>query len=118
MAKALFERWKQLADTARYDAKELANLCNLSVRQLERDFRRNMDRSPQDWLNEQRIRAAQQLLVSGQPVKKVAFELGFKQVSHFCRQFKIKNNVTPSQFAALVQSSPQCRSQITVVAQG
>ena len=72
MAKALLERWEQLAGTARYDAKDLAKLCNLSVRQLERDFRHLLDRSPQDWLNEQRIKAAQQLLLSGQQVKLVA----------------------------------------------
>ena len=98
MAKGLLERWEQLAGTARYDAKELAKLCNLSVRQLERDFRHNLERSPQNWLNEQRIKAAQQLLLSGQPVKVVAFELGFKQSSHFCRQFKLQNHLTPSQF--------------------
>ena len=100
MAKVLLERWEQLAGTARYDAKELAKLSNLSVRQLQRDFRQNLERSPQDWLNEQRVKAARQLLLSGQPVKAVAFELGFKQPSHFCRQFKSFNNLTPSQFTS------------------
>ena len=100
MARASLEQWEQLARAARYDTKELARLCHLSVRQLERDFRRDLERSPQDWLNEQRVKAAQQLLLSGQPVKVVAFELGFKQPSHFCRQFKLFNNLTPSQFAA------------------
>jgi AraC-like DNA-binding protein len=92
--------WEQLAGKARYDAKELAKLCNLSVRQLERDFRRILERSPQGWLNEQRIKAAQQLLLSGQPVKVVALELGFKQSSHFCRQFKSQTQLTPTEFAA------------------
>ena len=101
MAKALLERWEQLAGTARYDAKALAKLCNLSDRQLERDFHRLLDRSPQDWLNEQRIKAAQQLLLSGQPViKVVALDLGFKQVSHFCRQFKNQTQLTPTEFAS------------------
>lgn len=100
MARASLERWEQLAGAARYDAKELARLCHLSVRQLERDFRRNLERSPQHWLNEQRIKAAQQLLLAGDPVKKVAFDLGFKQVSHFCRQFKSQYHLTPSQFEA------------------
>jgi transcriptional regulator GlxA family with amidase domain len=105
MAKALLERWEDLAGIARYDAKELAKLCNLSVRQLERDFRRYMGRPPQDWLNEQRIKAAQQLLLSDLPVKAVALELGFKQVSHFCRQFKSFNHLTPSQFANPAQTA-------------
>jgi AraC-like DNA-binding protein len=30
----------------------------------------------------------------------VALELGFKQPSHFCRQFKSFNHLTPSQFAS------------------
>jgi len=117
MAKALLEQWEQLAGAAHYDAKELARFCSLSVRQLERDFHRDLGCSPQDWLNEQRIKAAQQLLLSGQPVKKVALELGFKQVSHFCRQFKSQNHLTPSQFAVQIQTDA-CRSQITNVAGG
>lgn len=91
--------WERLAETARYDAKELAKLCHLSVRQLERDFRRDLGRTPQDWLNEQRIKTAQMLLLSGHLVKVVAMELGFKQVSHFCRQFKRQTQLTPTAFA-------------------
>jgi transcriptional regulator GlxA family with amidase domain len=104
MAKALSELLEQLAVTARYDAKELARLCHLSVRQLERNFRRELGRTPQDWLNEERIKTSQQLLLSGQPVKVVALELGFKQTSHFCRQFKSLHNLTPSQFAVQAQT--------------
>ena len=94
-------RWEALAGAARYDAKELAKLCGLSVRQLERNFRRRFARSPQDWLNEQRIAAARRLLLSGQLVKVVAFELGFKQPSHFCRHFKEYCRLTPSRFVEL-----------------
>ena len=98
MAEKLTEPWEKLAVTARYDARELARLCALSTRQLQRYFSRRLQCSPQAWLNEQRIGAARQLLLSGGPVKRVAFELGFKQVSHFCRQFKFYNHMTPSQF--------------------
>ena len=98
MARMLFEQWEQLAGAAGYDARKLARLCGHSVRQLERDFHRKFGRSPQDWLNEKRVKAAQQLLLSGKPVKEVAFDLGYKQPSHFCRQFKSFNNLTPSQF--------------------
>jgi transcriptional regulator GlxA family with amidase domain len=101
MAKVLVERWDQLASTAHYDARELAKLCNLSVRQLEREFQRFLKRTPQDWLNEQRIKAALPMLLSGEQVKKVALELRFKQVSHFCRQFKLQNRLTPSQFVSI-----------------
>jgi AraC family transcriptional regulator len=91
--------WEDLAMAARYNARELAKLCHVSVRQLERDFRLELERTPQDWLNEQRLIVAQQKLLAGELVKVVALELGFKQVSHFCRQFKSLHNLTPSQFA-------------------
>ena len=104
MAKATLEEWGVLAVAAHYNAGELAKLCGLSVRQLERHFHGNLGRTPQDWLNEQRIKAAQHQLLLGQSVKRVALELGFKQVSHFCRQFKSFNNLTPSQFARQSQT--------------
>lgn len=89
---------ESLAVTSHYDVRELARLCTISPRQLQREFRRRFACSPQDWLNEQRIRAAQQLLLLGQPVKVVALELGYKQTSHFCRHFKRQLNMTPSEF--------------------
>src|SRR5581483_9701131 len=90
--------WKELAERARYDAKNLAALCRISSRQLQREFRRQLGRSPQDWLDEQRISAARRLLLAGEPLKKVAADLGFKQTSHFCRRFKSINKMTPSAF--------------------
>jgi DNA-binding NarL/FixJ family response regulator len=111
-------KWKQLAGAAGYDSKKLATLCNLSARQLQRDFHDNFGRSPQDYLNEERIKAAQQLLLSGHSVKAVAFELGFKQTSHFCRQFKLQINLTPLQYVAQAHGVTPCRSQTTNVAVG
>jgi AraC family transcriptional regulator len=109
-------RWEELAVAAHYDANELAKLCGVSARQLQRHFRYSFHRSPQSWLNERRLLAAQDLLLSGESVKKVALDLGFKQTSHFCRQFKSRNKLTPSQFA--FSRILQCRSGITSVARG
>jgi len=106
--------WEDLARIAHYDANELAKLCEISTRQLQRHFRRRFHSTPQNWLNERRLLAAQDLLLSGDSVKKVALDLGFKQSSHFCRQFKIRNKVTPSQFAH--SQSAKCRLEITDVA--
>lgn len=98
MAKADVEKWKVSAATAHYNAKEMANLCNESLRQLQRDFRRQLGCTPQPWLNQQRAIVARDLLLSGLLVKTVAYELGFKQPSHFCRHFKCYFRTTPSQF--------------------
>src|SRR5215472_2270420 len=78
------EDWKQMAASAHFDCKELAKLNKVSVRQLQRIFRSKLNRTPQDWLNEQRILAAREMLRVGEPIKKVALDLGFKQSSHFC----------------------------------
>ena len=93
-------KWEGLAETAHYNSSELARLCGISTRQLQRHFRRSFYCSPQSWLNERRLLAAQHLLLSGESIKKIALDLGFKQPSHFCRQFKIRNKMTPSEFAS------------------
>jgi len=109
-------RWEGLAEAAHYDANELAKLCGVSTRQLQRHFRRSFHCSPQSWLNERRLDLARDLLLSGESIKKVALDLGFKQPSHFCRQFKSRNKMTPSEFAS--SQITHCRSEITNVVGG
>lgn len=106
---------EELAVTAHYNSRELACLCQLSPRHLQREFHRQFQKSPQKWLDERRIKVAEKLLLLGMPVKRVALELGFKQVSHFCRQFKLQTRLRPSEFYyrfSLLQMSPtdnKCR---------
>jgi AraC family transcriptional regulator len=107
------EEWEGLAGAARYDVRELARICQLSGRQLRRVIRRHFGCSPHDWLNERRLLAAQQLLLSGDPIKKVAFDLGFKQASHFCRRFKFFHRMTPSEFISFRAQPAECPLQIT-----
>jgi AraC-like DNA-binding protein len=92
------ENLEKMAAAACYDGKELAKMSKISVRQLQRIFRRQYGLSPQAWLDEQRLKISQKLLLSGRSVKMVALELRFKQVSHFCRRFKTYHHLTPSQF--------------------
>ena len=99
---------EELAAQANYDSHALAKLCKLSTRQLQREFRRHFRVPPQQWLDEQRLKAAGPLLLSGEPVKKVAYDLGFKQTSHFCRKFKFHHRMTPREFVS-AQLSATCR---------
>ena len=94
------EVWQKLACLARYDARELAIHCDISLRTLQRQFQEALKRSPQHWLKEQRLLAAKDLLIQGIPIKAIASDLGFKHYSHFCRQFKELSKMTPSEFAA------------------
>ena len=89
---------EELAPAAHFNAHELATLCGISTRQLQRHFRFRFRCSPQSWLNYRRLLVAEELLLSGDSVKKVALDLGFKQPSHFCKQFKTRTHMTPSEF--------------------
>lgn len=100
MAKALLEDYRKRVIAAHYDARELAKFHGKSLRQLQRDFKQILGRTPQDWLNEQRILAAREMLFGGTSIKRVAIELGYKQCSHFCRHFKNYSQLTPSQYMA------------------
>jgi AraC-like DNA-binding protein len=88
----------QLAD---YDAQKLARQFKADVRALQRYFRQELGRTPQDWLNEQRIIAAGRLLLEIGEIKEVAHRLGFKQISHFSRQFKEHHGLTPTEYLSL-----------------
>jgi AraC-like DNA-binding protein len=61
-------------------------------------------------LNEQRLVQAAKLLKRFRSVKTVAFRLGFKQVSHFSREFKLQYGISPTDF--LVWSSGQRNLQL------
>jgi AraC-like DNA-binding protein len=113
------QEWEKLAGVAHFNARRLAALCGVSLRQLQRQFRQHVGKAPQDWLNERRIVIAREMLSSGAAIKVVAIELGFKQASHFCRQFKSANQMTPSEFiSSRTENGSGCRSGITSVAGG
>src|SRR5215471_5786071 len=92
------ERCEELAEAADYKVSRMAALCGLSIRQLQRDFQRYLGCAPGTWLSEQRLLAARERLLAGEPVKVVALDLGFKHVPNFCGWFKTESGVTAKQF--------------------
>jgi AraC-like DNA-binding protein len=92
--------WAELAEESSYSAKILADRCGVSLRQLERYIPRVAGKTPQRWLNELRQQKAMELIASGQSVKEVSFRLGYKQSSHFSREFKRFHGVAPSELPA------------------
>ena len=87
--------WEELARRAGYRPQALAELVGVSVRTLQRYFRARYDKTVSDWLRELRLDQAFKLVKNCQSVKEVAFELGYKQPSHFTRDFKRKFGVPP-----------------------
>ncbi len=89
-----------LARKARYRRSALAALLRVSVRTLDRYFQREYHQTAQEWLNGRRLLRANELLANGAPVKQAAFEVGFKQVSHFSRAFREQFGYPPSKVCA------------------
>jgi AraC-like DNA-binding protein len=88
--------WPNLAREAGYSAATLARLRCVSVRHLERDFRRTMGQTPKKWLNALRIYDGREMLEGGKSVKEVASYLKYKHSQSFSRAFKSILGVSPS----------------------
>jgi AraC-like DNA-binding protein len=87
--------WEQLAKVAQFRPNALAELCGVSMRTLQRYFRAHYDQTVSDWLRDLRLNEALSSLKQCDSVKEVAFDLGYKQPSHFTRDFKKKFGVPP-----------------------
>jgi AraC-like DNA-binding protein len=90
------EDMRELAAAHDYNARRIARYLGISARQLQRVFKARCNCSPVAWLREQRLQRARQMLSSSCSVKRVAYSLGFSQVSQFCRDFKARFGHRPS----------------------
>jgi AraC-like DNA-binding protein len=113
---AMFEEnWEKLAAEANYRPSQLAALCTVSLRTLQRHFSSRYGMTLGEWLREVRVNQAYTRLKAGETIKEVAYDLGFKQPSHFSRVFKQVHGVSPSEIAprgssrldALLSTPPQ-----------
>lgn len=82
---------------------ELAQLCGLSTRQLTRGFRESRGCSIGDYLAENRLRQAKQLLATDQSIKAIAYTLGFSSPSSFCYAFRRDTGESPGHYRQRLQ---------------
>ncbi len=83
----------------RFSLEELASLANLSPVHFARLFRRTTGMAPHQWLLEQRLKRAEDLLRNSRlPISQVAARTGFSDQSHLTRHFRRSRGVTPSEF--------------------
>jgi AraC-like DNA-binding protein len=94
----LISDWPSLAGSAGYCSRNLARLCRVSPRQIERYFQLHHGQSPHHWLRELRLRRAVELIREGAEIKYVAQELCYGDVSHFSRDFKEYFGLTPGAY--------------------
>ncbi|MEO6248215.1 MAG: helix-turn-helix transcriptional regulator [Sphingomicrobium sp.] len=77
---------------------ELADLCNVSIRQLTRGFRASRGCSIGSHIAQTRIELAKRLLASQDGIKAIAFALGYASPSSFSYAFGRATGITPLRF--------------------
>jgi AraC-like DNA-binding protein len=102
----LVKNWADWAPQAGYRSQNLARLCQVSVRQLERFFHKKFKRSPHQWLRTARMARAVELLQDGSSVKETATLLGYKAVPHFTRDFKKWSGKSPTSYVRIHFTPP------------
>ncbi|MHB8522254.1 MAG: helix-turn-helix domain-containing protein [Limisphaerales bacterium] len=88
--------WENVAQRAVYSPSQVARLCQVLLRHLQRHFRDVYGLKLGSWLSALRLWRALLALHSQQSVKAVAYALGYKQGSHFSREFKKYHGIRPS----------------------
>jgi AraC family transcriptional regulator, arabinose operon regulatory protein len=78
---------------------DIADACHLSRAHLSALFTRQMGVSPIAFQQEHRIQRAKQLLtLTSEPVRQIAFEVGFNDPLYFSTCFRQHTGATPTQF--------------------
>lgn len=81
------------------DLGRVARMAGLSLSQLNRLFVAQIGLTPKAYFDRRRLESAkQQLLSTPDPIKQIAYQLGFKQASHFTRWFDSHAGFTPRAF--------------------
>ncbi|MEM0923385.1 MAG: GlxA family transcriptional regulator [Pseudomonadota bacterium] len=99
---------------------ELAKSVNMSTRQLERLFRRYLNRSPKRYYMELRLEKARNLLLqTNLSVINVALACGFTSPSHFSKCYRAHFNRTPyRERGGPAESGAKSRAALTGAAPG
>jgi AraC-like DNA-binding protein len=107
--------WNTLLAQADYNIPRLAAICGYSVRTLERFTMQHFQVSLLHFIKEKRLQQAHQLLLRSGMVKEVAMELGYKQASHFSRQFRQRFGIAPGEVVRRAETEAVAGSAETPV---
>jgi AraC-like DNA-binding protein len=98
LSKALQYMHQHLAEEMSLEA--IATHIHISQFYFCRLFKQSMGVTPYQYLLQQRVERAKQLLLQDElSIAEIALEVGFANQSHFCVQFKRWVGISPKQFA-------------------
>ena len=80
------------------DIQQVANICNLTVPAFCNYFKKNLNQTFTDFVNEYRINHACTMLLEGEGIVDICFRCGFNNISYFGRVFKQIKGTNPSEF--------------------
>ncbi len=79
-----------------FHGRDLAQQLGLSVSQLDRLFIKTFGLTPRAYLEQRKLRAAaERLRYSSDPIKQIAYEMGFSSLSHFSTWLRRQTNLSP-----------------------
>jgi AraC family carnitine catabolism transcriptional activator len=82
--------------------KEISEIVDISPRQLNRLFKKNLNKTTMDVYRKLRLELAQKLLKQSEfSITEIAFSCGFSSSSQISQSFKEKFGVMPSQYKNL-----------------
>jgi len=80
--------------------KKLAEQCKISTVYFRQLFKKCYGISPIAYLNNLRIKKAQELLISDNvSIEQVAVNVGYNSIYHFSKMFKLKTGISPRKYA-------------------
>lgn len=80
------------------DVQDVADICNLTVPAFCNYFKKNLNQTFTDFVNEYRINQACKMLLDGQEIVDICFRSGFNNISYFGRVFRQIKDSSPSEF--------------------
>ena len=84
----------------RLSVEQLANICNMSVINMQKTFGKYAGIGIIEYYNYAKITKAKELLLLGFSVKETALKLGFEDQNYFSTVFKRITGQSPTQFIA------------------
>jgi len=92
------QRLLEKQDILHLTVTDLAQLSGRSLSAFNRDFKQHYHTTPKKWLQDRRLSRAKDLLEQDQlSVTETAAEVGYENISHFIKAFKLKYGQTPKQ---------------------